>query len=67
MHADLAQQESIRAFVDAFTRTYGSLEVLSCNAATLLPKRQVTSDGLEKTLAVNYLSHFLLVSLHFLG
>jgi len=36
------------------------LDVLVCNAGIVAPERRLSRDGHELTLAVNYLSHFLL-------
>ena len=63
MTADLSVQDSIRRFADKFERKYDRLHVLSNNAAIFTPKRQTTVDGMERILATNYLSHFLLTNL----
>jgi NAD(P)-dependent dehydrogenase (short-subunit alcohol dehydrogenase family) len=63
MTADLSIQASIREFADEFRYKYNSLHVLSNNAATFPMHREVTSDGIEKIFATNYLSHFLLTNL----
>lgn len=42
------------------------LDALVCNAAVYLPAKPVptfTPDGIEESLQINHLSHFLLVSL----
>lgn len=42
------------------------LDALVCNAAVYLPAKSVptfTPDGIEESLQINHLSHFLLVSL----
>jgi NAD(P)-dependent dehydrogenase (short-subunit alcohol dehydrogenase family) len=79
MAADLSSRESIRQFADAFSSRYGTLHVLSNNAATFpmhgtlhvlsnnaatFPMHRATSvDGIEMILATNYLGHFLLTNL----
>lgn len=63
MYADLSSQESIREFVTEFKKQHDKLHLLSCNAGILQLKREETEDGIEKTLAVDYLSHFLLTNL----
>lgn len=63
MIADLAVQDFIRAFVEEFKRKYDKLHVLINNAGVTLPERTVTPDGIETTLAVNYLAPFLLTNL----
>ncbi len=61
--ADLSSQQSVRSLAQTFKSQYSQLHVLINNAGTFLTKRQVTEDGLEMTLAVNYLSRFLLTHL----
>jgi NAD(P)-dependent dehydrogenase (short-subunit alcohol dehydrogenase family) len=63
MWADLSEQSSIREFVTAFKSKYDRLHVLSHNAGVVLMNRQTSSDGIEKILAINYLSRFLLTTL----
>jgi len=61
--ADLSDQNSIRLFASEFKNTYNRLDVLSNNAGILLPRRELTEDGIEKVWAVNYLSCYLLTGL----
>lgn len=61
--ADLSVQESIRKLVDEVSLKYGRLDVLINNAGVYMPERQLTPDGVETTLAVNYLAPFLLTHL----
>jgi NAD(P)-dependent dehydrogenase (short-subunit alcohol dehydrogenase family) len=61
--ADFDRLDSIREMVKDFKSKYDRLDAL-CNVAGIIsPSRQVTQDGIEKNLAVNYLSHFLLTNL----
>lgn len=60
---DLASQKSVRAAAEDFKSKYKQLHVLINNAAVFLRNREETEDGLEKTFATNYLSHFLLTHL----
>ncbi|UCH03596.1 MAG: SDR family oxidoreductase, partial [Candidatus Thorarchaeota archaeon] len=60
MICDLASVDSIRQFAGNFTEKYDRLDVLINNAGCTIHKRQVTVDGFERTLAVNYLGPFLL-------
>lgn len=60
---DLASQQSVRNAVAQFKERHKQLHVLINNAAVFLRKREETEDGLEKTFATNYLSHFLLTHL----
>ncbi len=61
--ADLSSLESVRSFVRAFRKRYAHLDALFNCAGALLPKRQMTADGLEGNFAVNYLGPFLLTNL----
>jgi NAD(P)-dependent dehydrogenase (short-subunit alcohol dehydrogenase family) len=60
MICDLSSLNSIRHFTKEFTDTYDGLNVLINNAGAVFDKRQITVDGFERTLAVNYLGPFLL-------
>lgn len=61
--ADLSSQKSVRQAAAEFKNKYDKLHVLINNAAVFLTNREVTEDGIEKTFATNYLSHFLLTHL----
>jgi NAD(P)-dependent dehydrogenase (short-subunit alcohol dehydrogenase family) len=60
MICDLSSTKSIRQFVEEFSAKYDRLDVLINNAGAGFGKRQVTEDGFEMSLAVNYLGPFLL-------
>jgi NAD(P)-dependent dehydrogenase (short-subunit alcohol dehydrogenase family) len=60
MLCDLSSTKSIRQFVEEFTAKYNRLDVLINNAGAACHERQVTEDGFERSLAVNYLGPFLL-------
>lgn len=61
--ADLAELNDVRRAAVEVKQRHPKVHVLINNAAVFLPNREVTSDGYEKTLATNYLSHFLLTHL----
>jgi NAD(P)-dependent dehydrogenase (short-subunit alcohol dehydrogenase family) len=61
--ADLASLDQVRRLASDVAGRFDRLDVLVNNAATVLYDRTLTADGLEKTFAVNYLSHFLLTKL----
>jgi NAD(P)-dependent dehydrogenase (short-subunit alcohol dehydrogenase family) len=61
--ADLSEQADVRRAAGEVRAMHPRVHVLINNAAVFLPKREVTSDGLEKAFATNYLSHFLLTQL----
>ena len=60
MICDLSSMSSIRHFTEEFKKKYDRLDVLINNAGAVFSKREVTSEGFERTLAVNYLGPFLL-------
>jgi NAD(P)-dependent dehydrogenase (short-subunit alcohol dehydrogenase family) len=60
MLCDLSSMSAIRKFTEEFKSKYDRLDVLVNNAGAVFSKRQVTHEGLERTLAVNYLAPFLL-------
>ena len=62
MICDLSLMDSIRHFAKEFKKKYPRLDVLINNAGAVFNKRQVTSEGFERTLAVNYLAPFLLTN-----
>jgi NAD(P)-dependent dehydrogenase (short-subunit alcohol dehydrogenase family) len=60
MICDLSSMDSVRQFAKEFRRKYDRLHALVNNAGVFVGKREVTVDGFERTLAVNYLAPFLL-------
>ena len=60
MICDLSSMDSIRRFAEEFKSKYNRLDVLINNAGAMFNKRDVTPEGFEHTLAVNYLGPFLL-------
>lgn len=60
MHLDLSDLTSIRAFANEFKKQFNSLDILVENAGIMMPPRQVTVDGFESQLGVNFLGHFVL-------
>jgi NAD(P)-dependent dehydrogenase (short-subunit alcohol dehydrogenase family) len=60
---DLASQESIRALAASFLERYPRLEVIVNNAGVIEPRRELSSDRIERTLAVNVVAPFLLTNL----
>lgn len=63
MCADLSLQREIRRFAGQFRQRYPRLNVLANIAGIVAFNRQLTQEGIELTLAVDYLSHFLLTHL----
>ncbi len=60
MICDLGSFDSIRHFAMEFRKKYGRLDVLVNNAGAVFDRREVTVDGFERTLAVDYLGPILL-------
>ena len=60
---DFSSQAQVRRLAQEFGDRYDRLHVLVNNAGTVFTKRTVTADGIESTLAVNYLGPFLLTNL----
>jgi NAD(P)-dependent dehydrogenase (short-subunit alcohol dehydrogenase family) len=60
MICDLSSTKSIRQFVEEISNKYDRLDVLINNAGAACHERQITEDGFERSLAVNYLGPFLL-------
>lgn len=61
--ADLSSQEAVRRLADQVLRRYRRLDGLVNNAGGIYLKRQVSTDGIELTWAVNHLAPFLLTTL----
>ena len=61
--ADLSSQTQIRRLAQQFLARYRDLNVLVNNVGALFTLRQESIDGIEMTLALNYLGVFLLTQL----
>jgi NAD(P)-dependent dehydrogenase (short-subunit alcohol dehydrogenase family) len=60
---DLSLQADVRRAAAEFERRHDRLHVLINCAGIFLRRREVTSEGIERVWATNYLSHFLLTNL----
>ncbi len=61
---DLASLASVQTFAARVKETHGTLDILVNNAGVMaLPSRQITVDGFEMQLGVNFLGHFALTAL----
>ncbi len=61
--ADLSLLQDVRRLAERILESEGHLDVLVNNVGVLLPKREITSEGVEKTLATNLAGQFLLTNL----
>ncbi len=61
--ADLAEMSAVRDLAAEFEAKFSRLDALINNAALLTARREVTSEGLERMFAVNFLAPFHLTRL----
>jgi NAD(P)-dependent dehydrogenase (short-subunit alcohol dehydrogenase family) len=60
---DLANLASVADFATRYAAAHASLDLLVNNAGVMaLPQRQLTSDGFEMQLGINYLGHYALTA-----
>jgi NAD(P)-dependent dehydrogenase (short-subunit alcohol dehydrogenase family) len=62
IRADLMSVAEARRASDEFRRRYQRLHVLVNNAGAIFGDRQVTSEGLERTFALNHMAYFALTT-----
>ena len=60
--ADFADLEAVRRLAEEAHERHARIDVLVNNAGATYPKRYLTPDGVELTLAVNHLAPFLLTT-----
>ncbi len=61
--ADLSVLAEVRALAERLNRTLPRIDVLVNNVGALFTRRELSSDGIEMTWALNHLSPFLLTGL----
>ena len=61
--ADLERMEEVRRLAAEVLERYPRIDVLANNAGAMFTSRHVTSEGLERTFALNHLAPFLLTNL----
>jgi NAD(P)-dependent dehydrogenase (short-subunit alcohol dehydrogenase family) len=57
---DLGNLSEVHRFTKDFVKTYNHLDLLANVAGVILPEREMTPEGFEKTFAIGYLSPFVL-------
>ena len=66
IHMDLSEQSSVKKAAEEVLKSVSRIDALLCNAAIAqVPKRQLTIDGWESQMGVNYFGHFTLQALLF--
>jgi NAD(P)-dependent dehydrogenase (short-subunit alcohol dehydrogenase family) len=61
--ADLTLMSAVRSLADVLRERFAHIDVLANNAGALFASRQETTEGLERTFALNHLAPFLLTNL----
>jgi NAD(P)-dependent dehydrogenase (short-subunit alcohol dehydrogenase family) len=61
--ADLTLMAEVRALAEDVSASYEHIDVLANNAGALFASRKQTSEGFERTFALNHLAPFLLTNL----
>lgn len=61
--ADLTLMAEVRRLADELKDRYPRIDVLTNNAGALFASRRMTSEGFERTFALNHLAPFLLTNL----
>jgi NAD(P)-dependent dehydrogenase (short-subunit alcohol dehydrogenase family) len=61
--ADVALQSAVRALASDVRQRVSKIDVLINNAGAIYERRELTADGIERTLATNHLGAFLLTNL----
>ncbi len=61
--ADLTSMAEVRRLAEEARERYEHIDVLANNAGALFNSRKVTSEGFERTFALNHLAPFLLTNL----
>jgi NAD(P)-dependent dehydrogenase (short-subunit alcohol dehydrogenase family) len=61
--ADLSAQAEVRRLAEEVAATHAALDVLVNNAGMVFSERGETTDGIERTWALNHLAPFLLTNL----
>jgi NAD(P)-dependent dehydrogenase (short-subunit alcohol dehydrogenase family) len=62
-YADLSSLDEVRRLGAALAAEFPRIDVLINNAGAIFRRRLVTTDGLERTFALNHMAYFLLTAL----
>ena len=60
--ADLSLQSSVKKLAAEFKNKYNNLHVLANCAGAIFGEKQLTAEGIERTFAINYMSHYWLTT-----
>ena len=60
--ADLSLQSSVKKLAEEFKNKYNNLHVLANCVGAIFDKKQMTTEGIERTFAINYMSHYWLTT-----
>jgi len=63
MQVDLSSLQSVKRFADEVLERFSSLQIVLNNAGVLCHRAKSSVDGVEYTVAVNYLGHYVLNNL----
>lgn len=63
INSDLSSLQQTIYMVDEVNNRFEKIDILINNAGVYMNMKEFTEDGIEKTFAVNHLSHFLLTKL----
>tara|TARA_Y100000590_G_scaffold253004_1_gene284199 strand:+ start:421 stop:1299 length:879 start_codon:yes stop_codon:yes gene_type:complete len=63
INGDLSSQGEIKKIANLIKKKFSKIDVLINNVGVIYTKRTESVDGIEKTFAINHLSHFLLTGL----
>ena len=63
VYGDLSEQDAVRSLAEQVKEQCSHLDVLVNNAGVWNSQRELTSEGIERTFAVNHLAYYLLTGL----